>query len=259
MPSPVSIANGNGAPRWGNKLTPEQYTEAVAAGNPDTGTTQTGREVLASAGAAKSIDSEVEAFQKASQVAWALSRPESVPPQSEAEFTARFWAAHEKAASLGYELKWEPRTGTVGAYYVGTNIRDTSGPLHAMERDLEFRAFKAGQTAQYEADVQAKTDRTNAAIKDAARKREFAENGHDVVSQLRAELASVKAELAALKDRPRSDEVIAPAASPVAPKMPPVEYAPGVPDDEPVAETDMGFYGTVKSGLSDLVAKYAGH
>jgi len=139
------------------KLTAAQYAEQVHAGSEAfnaKGSGATGREALASAAAAKSSDAEVQAFNRIAQLAMVNALPELAQPTSEAEYNERFWACHAKAAALGFDLRFEPSTGTVGIYHPG-GIRDTSSTLPAIEREIALRAFKQQQARQYEATVQA--------------------------------------------------------------------------------------------------------
>lgn len=139
------------------------------------------------------------------------------------------------------------------------NALGMTGSFTQVERELRIKASDMAEREAYEQWNEQQNQAYREGIRQASAQREFMESGADTVAELRAELASVKAELAALRANPQSQPQAAPVApEPVAAPAVPVEYAPGPADDEPASEAERGLFDSAKTGLADLVAKYAG-
>jgi hypothetical protein len=153
---------------------------------------------------------EVEAFALKAKADAATNIPQRPEPTSEEEFNARGWQLRADAAKLGYEVKlMRPEDATpgcpLGLFYPNYSVPFSMGTLSALEHIIAIELVQqVGVDAQRQR-AQERTDEVNRAIAETSRRQKFDNDAPQIISELRTEIDSLRAEIAGLRNSATRD------------------------------------------------------
>jgi hypothetical protein len=167
---------------------------------------------------------EVEAFQKVVHLEAANqihARPE---PTTQEEFNARGHALNANAAKLGLHVMLmapsdASTTGPLGLFHPGGGMPESFGTISEIEHIVAIRLAQKVSIDAVRAAADKRSDEVNRAIAEGRKRQEFQDNGPAIIEELRAEIATLRSELAYARNAATNHAVTEPVIA--------------VPDDNP--------------------------